>query len=821
MSRAARLVIGVVCGAAEAAAPPQPHARAAPPPPPAIPAPERSVAELVAALARTREELASAGPEDPRRAELALAASELRRALLALEPSGERAVTWMLDEAAWVLDRLATAGTEASVLLGLPTPGQREEARAAAEGAFELITRADGAINAAVRALEEPALDAAGAGAAAGRDRGPGATAEARLGVLIDQEQGVRVPFYRGRAAALLARLDPDPASRQEQGRLALASLADLRLSTPGAEAVRRVILGAVLLGLHEATGGATAPQGPGDAARTARELFDSVARPRPHGGGDPAGDPLTVTAAWMGLLRSASGPEQLGETWTAAGFAATTPPISTAGPAAVWLRLLLAEGKARAVLDDRPRSTGTGAERAVALDQAIAPLAELALGGPAPADPGVRPVALAKIAVLVETAAARGPAFPFELVHPVAALAHGVALAQRPGATEAPAARAQAEALLLSVADREAAGPLRAEALWELAVVRWSAGAAGDAEDSVAAVEALCRLAREFPESARGPAAAQKAVELARYSLARLVAEPPELRSAAAREALRQRLAARYGEALERAFQLAPGHADEPGWRIERARLALEEGGAVMGPEQLEVALDALEGIRGGTGPGSEADELAGTALERALAAAHAELARADLLGKPDEAREAARRAALVARRGLQWSLQRRPAAADSYRLALGEAMARLGDERAAPLLKELIERDWGPDVASRHRLRLAYGTALRAAGQGQAAFASLRQFVEELDRQAATGTTAPGVVRPRAYWEAWAEMLEILAADNRDGARAAPIRVQISRLALLDPEFGGGPARGRILAVKRLLDGAAPAAPAGGGNR
>ena len=126
-------------------------------------------------------------------------------------------------------------------------------------------------------------------------------------------------------------------------------------------------------------------------------------------------------------------------------------------------------------------------------------------------------------------------------------------------------------------------------------------------------------------------------------------------------------------------------------------------------------------------------------------------------------------------------------------------------GDARAEAIYQDLADRAAaGSEMSLRSRLGL--GRAQRAAKQTEEAFATLRSLVDELERAAAKRRPATAD-RHEAYWLAWAEMLEILAADNRDGRRTDVIRLQLNRLSLVDPAFGGGDASRRIKAVRESL--------------
>jgi len=776
--------LAVAAALALAIAPPGPAAPAEPQqqaPAPDLPSDPARLLEMISRAATLDEAIA------------------LRARLIEVADSADdRLPTWMVEQAAAILDRLARDGSEASVLLGLPTPAQRRAAQDGASEMLALAARADDAAMRAVERLQARIMDASG-DADAVRERAR--AAERSLSRLIDAEQAVRIPYFRGRAAVILAALERERAPRDDFIRVALESLGRLRLGTPAAEAARRISLASTLLMIAEHDPAFAAPGAAGavpepvvQAADLARWVVEQPAGP---GGADP----LTRAQAWMILLRATRTRDQLRAAQDAFALAAITEPFVTGDgdrrAADPLLALLVAEAATRAGLALPP----TGAPSPAAhLDDAFAPMIallrrdDLTLHRAA-----LRPVVLAKIG------AATDALMPLDRIDPTVALARAITLA-RSAAPHSPA-RTEAAALLKSVADRSGANAdVRADALWELAVLKWEEGGAPAAAD---AVEALVRLASQLPDSPRAAEAARKAVELGRYTLAQLGAEPgPDA-------ALRDRLSALYARALELAVTHAPAASDAAENRLERARLALERPAAgaapaAATPEELDAALDALEGIPAGDPRAAEADRVAREAIERAIthaaeAVARAAAAEASGAGAGTLLGPARERQVAIARRAVQWASARRPSEADRYRLILADALLASGDPRAAAIYEDVASRlpataDLGASA------RLGLGRAQRAAGRAEAAFATLRSLTDDLERDAQART--PGSRRrPDAYWLAWAEMLEILAADNRDGRRTDTIRLQLNRLALVDPAFGGGAARDRLEAVRASL--------------
>jgi hypothetical protein len=89
----------------------------------------------------------------------------------------------------------------------------------------------------------------------------------------------------------------------------------------------------------------------------------------------------------------------------------------------------------------------------------------------------------------------------------------------------------------------------------------------------------------------------------------------------------------------------------------------------------------------------------------------------------------------------------------------------------------------------------------AQRATGDSTAAFATLRSLVDVLEN-------APASQRPPEFFAAWADMLEILAADNAGGRRSEQIRLRITHLRSLDATLGSPESAERIDMVARSID-------------
>jgi hypothetical protein len=160
---------------------------------------------------------------------------------------------------------------------------------------------------------------------------------------------------------------------------------------------------------------------------------------------------------------------------------------------------------------------------------------------------------------------------------------------------------------------------------------------------------------------------------------------------------------------------------------------------------------------------------------------------------------------------RAMAWAEARGLEQGAWLRLEYARALLEARDDRALETVRPLADLDWaeggraGVNVAE---VRLTLARAQRAAGDDAGAFATLKDLTAALDQPVQTGEgEGEAAARPPIFWEAWAEMLEMLAGANKDGARTAEMRLQLKRLALIDEGFGGGAAGERIRAVGDAL--------------
>lgn len=95
--------------------------------------------------------------------------------------------------------------------------------------------------------------------------------------------------------------------------------------------------------------------------------------------------------------------------------------------------------------------------------------------------------------------------------------------------------------------------------------------------------------------------------------------------------------------------------------------------------------------------------------------------------------------------------------------------------------------------------RLDVWLAEALLASGDAEGAFALYRRVAEGLE--------ADGATADPDFWRCWSRMLRVLADQSEAERNDEQLLVQINRLAILDPGFGGEPFKRRIEAVRRAV--------------
>lgn len=694
----------------------------------------QSIDQLKAQLEDARRD---ASTDPAKRRERLAQADELRARLLAVSPDDELAATWLADRAAFALDQAGVGGLDVAVLLGVPSREQAEQAQAVADRALDLLARADAAGAQAVARLESRLLDRMTA-----LEPAASADIEKRLRHLVDMEQARRIPYLRALAQTLASGAAGDPKRRVALATAAVRTLKDLPAPTPALGASRLCAIGLALVQAADS-------EHQTELLKAAADQFALTLE-------QPAGVDLGLRArANLGLVR--------------AGRLAALPPLDADPAAQRELERLALESRAALALSRAKRSVADRVKfvsEAVSLLIASAPTPEeVSLGAP-----DRRPVVYQKIAESV------GRDVPLRLLPAEAGFAKAITTARSasPG-EERP--RAEALALLQAVAERaDAPRPLRAQALWESAVIIAAAG------DEARELEALGAVFTREPESEYALPAARRVFEsFARRRGPSSSLPDPIRRLLPLRDSALQTLIAR-------------DRADD--WRLEGVRLSLAD---LADPALIDAAL-------------ARSRDLANRMLTES-ARAEARTAMNDALYRLVRPRDSALPGAPAATLALARAAEAHARICDpdrqpEYALLLGQAQLASDAPAALITLKALSA---GPIDRADHplwtRFRFALADAQRRAGDQPGAFVTLREVAEALESEAGSAS------RPPDYWRAWHQMLDIQQALNTTGERSADILVQIARLELIDPQLGGPASAPQIRTLAERAQASRPA--------
>ncbi|MDP1660367.1 MAG: hypothetical protein Q8L55_00495 [Phycisphaerales bacterium] len=364
----------------------------------------------------------------------------------------------------------------------------------------------------------------------------------------------------------------------------------------------------------------------------------------------------------------------------------------------------------------------------------------------------------------------------------PWAVVAGAAELARDPGTREV------ASIILEALLHRKDLGTSMPDALFFSAMTLAESDRARDLVEGVKrasrAVDAGLREPRRAVLLSNLPAVAAQAVRRAESVVPRdprLITEANDARIAALRSA---------GRALPVGGQSASA--------VELAKAILRKAGSVdveiegrtqrvnrVDPATLA---DALEALRASKEP--EARQLADAAIDAALAYGRAIVTNSTSPITDGQA------LVLTAETALAWVGESDRARAALLRVALADGYAAAGDPRAVAQYDLLLATE--PPPVSPMLLVIRKARAQRTSGDPAAAFATLRSLVDMLEN-------APRC--PPEFFIAWADMLEILAADNAGGRRADQIRLRTAHLRSIDPSLGTPEASERIDMVEHSL--------------
>lgn len=714
-----------------------------------------------------------------------------------------------------LLDELARDAADTAALVGIPTPEQHARVLELGAEASFAIGRFDLVVRDALAIIEsDPEF-------AASRE-------------LQDLRSALAVEYAEFRAQMVIARSGILLASVYEEragdparvARNAVDAVSHLDLRQPRLEARRDIVYGvASLLGADAPAGGADAEPARVHFQR-ALDRDDDLAFL----------DPRAFVEASLGLARAHAQDGRRSRALDLIDQLAAAPPFlrDENQPEPAYF-LILEDAR---FLADRVQREGE--TPAMALARAENTLLQRILTVNAGVDLAARrALALEKLATLKTPRLESG-----EALTPLIAAARARAMTGE-------AARDEAIDLLQASLDTwigaELLTPAGAEAAWRLASLLLDRiRAANSAADAARALDLLLAIAIEQPDFPDAPEAMHAAGRLARSLL--------DAPGAPSRDEARA--------ALRAGLEHYPEHPSADRWRLtlaERegdraARIALLEAvnpdsleGAYAGARLVDIAHEDLT-----RAADADARTAAASRLLERFDMARAAVAAADL--PPEEARDLRARVGaraidallVLERESAALSLARSIADAPGAAIWTGALTAHLRRQlelaqqrddqdaiaRLAPLLEDAarLRLEVGLDEDGAARARTIYARALLAQNKCAKARNILDDLIEQLGRREdllldladalrclrddeSAFPLYREVVQPletrgahtRAYWRAWAGMLEILARQNTDGARTDTIRREIARLRALDESLGGPATKRRIEAIAR----------------
>ncbi|MBC7772400.1 MAG: hypothetical protein H7210_07895 [Pyrinomonadaceae bacterium] len=780
------------------------------------------IEERVQEVARLQESIDRAEADPGARVDSLDKIIEARAGLLIAAEGDDRAPTWMLDQASAILRRAGSDGADASVIYGIPTPQQSRRIRDAAGEASRLVRRADELAARIVTRLQETIFSAGKGDPAAVRTAAQ--QAESKLAILVDTEQAWRIGLLRSRAAVLLAAADDSPGSTASRSKLLAGTIQTLAqivspADAPEVEVTRRITLGAakLLLVRLPADDPAVAPDPEPDFAWALQRLTRAQ---QPH---TPRND--LPTDPYL-LMQVASGVSLCSQTAQQAMSASEmmlrfdehgrngfglhrSPAVAMLGGEVIARVFLLTRWNPNAGPDRT-----TPEQNAAWINLALAGLVG-ALDVPPSENlrEQWRQLVYAKIADVID------PSMPLNRITPHAMFARALDLASldlassdlRPGEDAAGAARDRrhrdAVGLFQQVEEREDAGDLRSEALWEAASLMIPQSEQALARLRLAerldASSMLLRLATQYPDSPRRRDAIDTAVWLTR------VATPP-----GTSVQLASRLTELQQETRELAVALVPPLRDDLLCRLELGRMLSERSRQPSAAPAASLAdarraVQLLSQAAADPALAALADQDIGLLFDRLF----------DQTGNASNQLSDEDRAA-CAQAAVEWAGRRAPDRQPLYELALAEAWMASGELKAAKAferlasmlepaaLEKLPQEQQAVLRAGDARIRLGYGRTQRQMGDSRKAFETLRKLADDLDHEPAPRRgLANQLSRQPEFWAAWTELIEMLAADNAGGERTATIRLQLNRLQLLDRGLGPEPYATRLQKIQTAI--------------
>lgn len=719
--------------------------------------------EALARLAQFEKQLESATGAERQR--LASQADEARRELLEGWPNHDRASTWLVDRAAYALALLGPDGADTSVLLGLPSIEQRQRVLSASRAALALLgTATTQAQNATVRLesviLERPArqvsasVSASGSGAISPEIGQRLQNAERELHRLVDIEQAQRIPYLTAVCRVLSSAAGEGDQTQSAQS--AASAIQNVALRTPALESARDVLLACAIL----------------NATPTLRtKARDLLVKRLENVRASKASDEATRHRAGLALI-----------------VMGVNAPASSLG--APWsVRLAELEADARRKIAEIGPSSARRWELTASAAEGVLKLANDPTSSGAQRD-ARRAIVYAKVGSLFDPAST---SVLSRSLSPEVNIARAVALLS---ASDRPSSRA--EALLEEVGNaKDTPLQARGDALWELCVaLQRRSGEASALARQGAAISTLIRTCPGHPRRIEG---AEWLARNASPDWACLAQGSPGC-GAPTKEYIEAITLLSAGSGA--GPNAGPGAGPDTRNLYVRERVRVLLWGEREGPT-LKSMSEAITLVRTMPASSSEQEQAQGEVLATIprLLALQSSVIASWKSAPPDKP------ALLEHARALQtisaFARQARPTEPGASLLDLASAECRLllADGSAATAFHSLLASEIDlPASRESARIRLGLAHALRDAAREDEAFKVLRELSLQFEK-------APGEVgRDEAYWEAWCQMIEILARTG-GSSRRDEVLANINRLELVDQKLGGPAFAARINAARQTL--------------
>lgn len=666
------------------------------------------------------------------------------------------------------VEELARNGDECAVLVGIPSASQRARVAVVASDAVTRLQKAEADIASKIAAL-----------------RATNPTEAARLQA---SELGLRVPLLRARALVLAGVAERNAATLS-------AAIDQLRLIDPVAvapAALRRYLLAVALFHREVINGGV--PGAPSTDVTQAIDLLRSIGDWPIGTDANTQHPPSLAAEVKFAMIRVGTHARGDGAIALRAGEWEDQPPFvvreggSESEMAEPGLFVRHAEARAAALAE-----LWVGKPGKITFEQLIEPIGQSvrAARTAVPANAKNREqLAQQRAAAIRESLIGRTVASILEAggsqleLPPWAVVAGAAELARDPGTRE------MASIILEALLRRKDLGESMADALFFSSMTLAESDRAREVVEAVRratrSVDAGLREPRRAVLLANLPAVAAQAVKRAEAVLPRdaaLINEANEARIAALRTAGK---AQPQGTPTQNTVELARAILRKPG------SVDVEIDGRTQKINRIDAAtlIETLEALR--PSKDAEAKTLAEAAIDAAVLYGRAMLANSTNPVADGQAMARTVEAALA------WTDPADRSRVARLRVALAEGYAAAGDSRAVALYDQLLATE--PPPVSPMKLVIGKARAQRTAGEPSAAFATLRSLVDVLEN-------ASGGTRPPEFFSAWADMLEILAADNQGGRRSDQIRLRIAHLRAADSALGTPETAERIDMIERSL--------------